>query len=120
MLAQARPRDLLLKATGRGPHRDDLDLTLDGRPARLFASEGQQRCLALALRLAQAAYFKDRAGVEPVLLCDDVLGELDPDRRLRFWASLGTGAQVVATGTVPPEDGVDWQMLAVAGGTISA
>jgi len=118
LLAQARPRDLLLKSTGRGPHRDDLELTLEGRPARLFASEGQQRCLVLALRLAQAAYFKARAGVEPVLLCDDVLGELDPGRRVRFWASLGDDCQVIATGTAPPEDGVAWQMLTVTAGAV--
>jgi DNA replication and repair protein RecF len=119
-LARARSRDLLLKTTERGPHRDDLEFTLDGRPAKTFASEGQQRCLVLALRLAQVAYFKAQGGVEPVLLCDDVLGELDPGRRLRFWASLDGGAQVIATGTVPPEDASAWQVVTVAGGTISA
>jgi DNA replication and repair protein RecF len=119
MLAQARPRDLMLKATTRGPHRDDLELLLDGRPAKLFASEGQQRCLVLALRLAQVAYFKAQRGVEPVLLCDDVLGELDPVRRHLFWASLGGESQVIATGTVPPEDGGEWQLLQVRAGAIS-
>ena len=88
MLVKARPRDTLLKSTERGPHRDDLELLLEGRPAKQFASEGQQRCLVIALRLAQAAYFKLKSGITPVLLCDDVLGELDPERRKKFWASL--------------------------------
>lgn len=105
----------------RGPHRDDLDLLLNGRPARQFASEGQQRCLVIALRLAQAAYFKAQGGVTPVLLCDDVLGELDPSRRARFWASLdpAMAGQVIATGTSLPE-AQGWQLLRVEGGQIQA
>lgn len=116
---RARPRDLLLKTTERGPHRDDLELLLQGRPAKNFASEGQQRCLVIALRLAQAAFFRKKSGVEPVLLCDDVLGELDPERRRKFWASLDGEPQVIATGTSLPEcDGADWQVLPVAAGRI--
>jgi DNA replication and repair protein RecF len=120
LLGHCRPRDLLLKTTERGPHRDDVELRLDGRPARQFASEGQQRSLVIALRLAQAAYFKARSGVTPVLLCDDVLGELDPDRRARFWASLDGEPQVVATGTSPPEVPGAWQILRVTGGQFAA
>lgn len=117
--ARARPRDTVLKTTERGPHRDDLDLLLQGRPAKHFASEGQQRCLVIALRLAQAVYFRRRGGVEPVLLCDDVLGELDPERRRKFWASLEGDPQVIATGTTLPEsDGTAWQVLPVQNGRI--
>jgi DNA replication and repair protein RecF len=106
-LAKSRPRDGLLKTTERGPHRDDLEFVLNGRPAKQFASEGQQRCLVIALRLAQAAFFQAKSGVIPVLLCDDVLGELDPERRARFWAALDGEPQVIATGTRLPEgDGV--------------
>ena len=118
LLAKARPRDALLKSTERGPHRDDFELLLSGRPARMFASEGQQRCLVIALRLAQAAYFKNKGKVEPVLLCDDVLGELDPSRRMRFWASLDGEPQVIATGTIPPEGDYKWQVLQVEEGRI--
>ena len=117
-LAAARPRDILLKATERGPHRDDLELLLTGRPAKQFASEGQQRCLVIALRLAQAAYFKAKGGVTPVLLCDDVLGELDPVRREKFWAALDGDPQVIATGTSPPPADRGWQVLTVEGGRI--
>lgn len=117
LLVKNRPRDTLLKSTERGPHRDDIDLLLNGRPARQFASEGQQRCLVIALRLAQAAYFKAKGGITPVLLCDDVLGELDPVRRARFWASLAHDPQVIATGTSLP-DSEGWQVLKVEKGTI--
>jgi DNA replication and repair protein RecF len=116
--AKNRPRDILLKSTERGPHRDDLELVLNGRPAKQFASEGQQRCLVIALRLAQAAYFKAQGGVTPVLLCDDVLGELDPVRREKFWASLEGEPQVIATGTSLPAAG-EWQTISVEAGRIS-
>lgn len=120
-LLRARPRDTLLKSTERGPHRDDVEVLLGGRPARHFASEGQQRCLVIALRLAQAAYFRAQGGVEPVLLCDDVLGELDPVRRRRFWAALDGEPQVIATGTsLPEDDGREWQVLAVQDGRVEA
>lgn len=120
VLAKNRPRDTLLKTTERGPHRDDLDFLLSDRPAKQFASEGQQRCLVIALRLAQAAYFKAKSGITPVLLCDDVLGELDPDRRRKFWFSLEGSPQVVATGTsLPAADGSAWQILKVENGAIT-
>ena len=108
----------MLKSTERGPHRDDLELLLNGRPAKQFASEGQQRCLVIALRLAQAAYFLAKGGVTPVLLCDDVLGELDPVRRAKFWAALEGEPQVIATGTSMPADAGGWQVLNVEGGCV--
>lgn len=120
-LLASRPRDTMLKSTSIGPHRDDIELLLQGRPAKHFASEGQQRCLVIALRLAQAAYYQQQGGVVPVLLCDDVLGELDPVRRGKFWASLDGNPQVIATGTALPEsDGATWQVFQVASGTISS
>jgi recombinational DNA repair ATPase RecF len=67
--------------------------------AKDFASEGQQRSLVLALRLAQAAWFQSKCGIRPVLLADDVLGELDPARRRRFWAAIDPESQVIATTT---------------------
>ena len=119
MLVKSRPRDTILKSTERGPHRDELELMLDGKPAKQFASEGQQRCLVIALRLAQAAYFKQKSGITPVLLCDDVLGELDPERRKKFWASLEGDPQTIATGTsLPPEDGTTWQIFRVELGSL--
>jgi DNA replication and repair protein RecF len=117
-LEATRGRDRQLRSTGAGPHRDDFDFTLHGRPAKEFASEGQQRTLVLALRLAQSDYFRRQRGVQPVLLADDVLGELDPDRRRRFWQSLPAEAQVLATGTsLPQADLGAWQLFHVAAGS---
>lgn len=116
----ARARDRQLRTTAAGPHRDDHDFMLRDRPAKDFASEGQQRALVLALRLAQARYFRERLRVQPVLLADDVLGELDPARRRRFWSALPGDAQVLATGTAPPDAELGtWQLFEVDAGRFS-
>jgi DNA replication and repair protein RecF len=116
-----RPRDLAMKTTLAGPHRDDCELTVSSRPAREFASEGQQRSLALSLRLAEVEYLFTRTGVQPILLADDVLGELDPDRRRRFWEALGEDRQVIATGTALPDASLGaWQIFSVASGTFTS
>lgn len=114
-LAASRPRDLQAGTSTLGPHRDDLRLEVRGRGARDFGSEGQQRSAVLALRLAQASWFRRTCRVMPVLLADDVLGELDGARRQSFWSALDPQAQVIATGTRVPEDG-DWQVFSVAEG----
>lgn len=117
-LAGNRTRDAQFRATLVGPHRDDFSFLIRGAPARDFASEGQQRSLVLALRLAQAAWFHERSGVRPVLLADDVLGELDPNRRRRFWSTIDRESQVIATGTSLPEaDLGEWQVYEVKNGT---
>lgn len=119
-LAASRGRDRLLKSTGSGPHRDDFDFTLHGRAAKDFASEGQQRALVLSLRLAQADWFRQAMKVEPVLLADDVLGELDPARRQRFWAAVPEASQVIATGTEHPDGDLgEWQIFKVNAGTFA-
>ena len=120
LLEAGRERDMRMGATLNGPHRDELRFLVGGTDARDFASEGQQRSVTLALRLAQAAWFRARSGVTPVLLADDVLGELDAGRRERFWAALDPQAQVIATGTQPPDRSLgDWQLFSVAGGEFS-
>jgi DNA replication and repair protein RecF len=121
-LAANRARDELLQTTQRGPHRDDVAFSLDGRPARDVASEGQQRSLVLALRLAQIVFFQTGSGVRPVLLADDVLGELDPGRRHRFWSALDPELQVIATGTSLPDDAAlgRWEVFHVTQGVIAA
>ena len=115
--ARNRARDSHLKTTGAGPHRDDFDLLFGRHAVRDYGSEGQQRSLALALRLAQVSYFHERSGVQPVVLADDVLGELDPDRRRQFWKAIGFDCQVLATGTdLPDADLGTWQIFKVDGG----
>jgi DNA replication and repair protein RecF len=121
LLDAGRARDLQAGTSLIGPHRDDLRFQVGGADAGDFASEGQQRSVVLALRLAQAAWFHSCSKVRPVLLADDVLGELDPARRRRFWAALDPESQVIATGTGHPggEFG-DWQVFTVAGGAVTA
>jgi DNA replication and repair protein RecF len=121
MLAKNRARDAQFRTTLCGPHRDDFEFTLAGHPAKDFASEGQQRSLVIALRLAQAAWFQARSGVRPVLLADDVLGEIDPERRERFWAAIDPEAQVLATGTALPAGtrASAWEVFYVNGGAFA-
>ena len=115
--AKNRARDLQYKTTSSGPHRDDFELLFDRHAMRDYGSEGQQRSLALALRLAQVNYFHERSGVQPVVLADDVLGELDPERRRRFWTAIGADCQVMATGTSLPDAELgEWQIFKVEHG----
>lgn len=118
LFREGRLRDRQMRATQRGPHRDDFRLLLNGREAQDFASEGQQRGLVLALRFAQLRVIRDRAGLIPIVLADDVLGELDPDRRERFWCHLDPDTQVIASGTEGPARGDprDWRILLVEAG----
>ena len=74
-------KDCSLQYTTVGPHKDDIKISLDGIDVRKFGSQGQQRTAALSLKLAEISLFKDNMGEEPVLLLDDVLSELDEDRR---------------------------------------
>lgn len=80
-LKQSAAREKAFRATLIGPHRDDLLFTLDGQPAAQFASEGQKRSIAIALKMAQAELLTEVHGSPPILLIDDVMGELDARRR---------------------------------------
>lgn len=80
-LLEGRGEELRKRQTLAGPHRDDIQLVLNGMPAAKFASEGQQRTVALALKLGQANLFHKSQRSAPVILIDDVFGELDPSRR---------------------------------------
>lgn len=118
--AAARARDAQFRTTLGGPHRDELEFTVHGAAAKDFASEGQQRSFVLALRLAQAAWFHRTSGARPVLLADDVLGELDPVRRRNFWSALDPESQVIATGTSLPDAELGaWQVFEVRAGAFS-
>jgi len=81
-LLQQRKRDEIRRqVTLVGPHRDDIAFTINGRDARLFASQGQQRTTVLALKLAELRFMGEELGESPILLLDDVASELDPNRR---------------------------------------
>ena len=96
---QARERETRLRQAVIGPHRDELDLRLHGVPAADFASEGQQRTLALALKLAQGKLLEARGGKLPIYLMDDIFGELDPTRRNALMNHLPPLAQKWITTT---------------------
>jgi DNA replication and repair protein RecF len=122
-LAQSRGRERNFRSTLIGPHRDDLQLLLDEKPAAKFASEGQKRSLAIALKIAQAEYLSDIHGTPPILLIDDVMGELDAKRRAGFLPLLNRAqqsrSQVFMTCTEeswPKELGRDLQRWEVKGG----
>ena len=101
-VASARPEDLRRGLTTVGPHRDELHLAICGLPARTHASQGEQRSLALALRLAAHAVVTTSTGSPPVLLLDDVFSELDAGRQEALVAHLPSGqALLTTTGAVP-------------------
>ena len=81
MLCEGRARDIARAATGVGPHLDDLVLRVGGMSLRSYGSQGQQRTGALALKLAELFYLQENIGEAPILLLDDVMSELDTDRR---------------------------------------
>ena len=91
-------RDVYRGYTGVGPHRDDLKISIDGLDAKGYASQGQARTAALALKLAELEIFRERAGEYPVLILDDVMSELDLPRRKKLVERL-SGVQTVLTCT---------------------
>jgi DNA replication and repair protein RecF len=97
---RSRARDLEVGHTIAGPHTDDLLLEIDGRPARRYASQGQQRTLALALKIAETRVLEVATGRTPLLLLDDVSSELDRERNRRLFEFLvAAGGQVFITST---------------------
>lgn len=99
-LAASRQEDLRRQYTTFGPHRDDLELTLCGMPMKAFASQGQMRTAALSMKLAAFDLLEASQGEAPLLLLDDVLSELDPERRRRLISRIAH-AQALLTCTDP-------------------
>lgn len=91
-------RDIRLGFTASGPHRDDLDILIDGTDAKTFASQGQTRTAALSIKLAEVEIFKTLSGEYPVLILDDVMSELDLPRRKKL-AARTQGLQTILTCT---------------------
>jgi DNA replication and repair protein RecF len=124
-LAQSRTRERSFRATLVGPHRDDLQLLQNEKSAAQFGSEGQKRTLAIALKMAQAEFLAGIHGSPPILLIDDVMGELDVKRRSGFLPLLDqarkTSGQVFMTCTEenwPRELGQDLQRWHVVSGAL--
>ncbi|HEY0792576.1 MAG TPA: DNA replication and repair protein RecF [Chthoniobacterales bacterium] len=102
-LAASADEESRLRTTVVGPHRDDVHILLHNQPADLFASEGQQRALAIALKLAQARLLAAEFSEPPLLLLDDVFGELDGTGRNRLLRQLPADSQRIVTTTT-----LDW------------
>jgi DNA replication and repair protein RecF len=98
-LAQSRAEEMRLRQTIVGPHRDDLRISVQGISAKDYASEGQQRTVALALKIAQAEILAAETGAPPLLLLDDIFGELDLERRNALLAHLPSASQKLVTAT---------------------
>jgi DNA replication and repair protein RecF len=90
-------RDLDRGTTSVGPHLDDLGVLSAGRDLRTFGSQGEQRLAVLALLLGEAELLEERRGVRPLLLLDDVLSELDPDRRRMLAERVRSSGQALVT-----------------------
>ncbi len=119
-LAEGRGEDLRRGLSLVGPHRDEIDLRVGGLPSRTHASQGEQRSLALALRLASHQVVTERTGTTPVLLLDDVFSELDPDRSHALLAHLPPGQTILTTAGPLPSGARADSVLHVAAGQVSA
>jgi DNA replication and repair protein RecF len=116
----ARTDDLRRGVSSTGPHRDELSLAIAGLPARTHASQGEQRSLALAMRLAAHRVVGEAVGAAPVLLLDDVFSELDPERSEALLAHLPPGQSLLTTAGAVPPTARPALTVRVAGGKVSA
>ncbi|WP_460194871.1 DNA replication/repair protein RecF [Thermosynechococcus sp. FA-CM-4201] len=123
-LTARRAIELLQKTSLVGPHRDDVGFCLNGQSARQFASQGQQRTLVLALKLAELALVESVVGDTPLLLLDDVLAELDLQRQGILLEVMGDRYQTLITTTHLAPFATPWrqqaQILKVTAGTIAS
>ena len=101
VLSAGWDRDIAAGVTSYGPHRDDARILVDRRDAAAFASRGQARTATLALKLAEARYISGRSGGHPLLLLDDVLSELDPNRRALVLEHVSKYEQCLITTAAP-------------------
>lgn len=99
LLKQRDARERATAVTATGPHRDDFNISVDGHDAGAFASRGQARTIALALRLAEADYLAEARSEDPIILLDDVFSEMDSERRERILRKTATFRQALITTT---------------------
>ena len=118
-LAEVRRDEIRRGVSLVGPHRDELVLTLDGLPSRTHASQGEQRSLALALRLAAHHVVTAATGSPPILVLDDVFSELDDDRSGALLRNLPAGQTVLTSAAGLPSGARPDLVLMVAGGSVS-
>jgi DNA replication and repair protein RecF len=117
-VAEARTEDLRRGVSTVGPHRDELVLSVGGLPARTHASQGEQRSLALSLRLGSHGVVSEAVGTSPILLLDDVFSELDPDRAAALLAHLPAGQALLTTAGPLPSGAFPAARFTIENGTI--
>jgi DNA replication and repair protein RecF len=118
-LVASRADDVRRQSTTVGPHRDDAEIRLNGLVARTHASQGEQRTLALALRLAAHRLVAAHHGETPVLVLDDVFSELDPQRSHALLTALPPGQVVITTASVLPDGAVPDRTLRIVAGVVT-
>jgi len=106
LLRNVREKDLRLRTTTVGPHRDDLVIIINGKDVRSFASQGQQRTAALSLKIAELKIFEEVTGEKPILLLDDVLSELDSVRQQRLLEAIKGYQSIISTTKPVVGDGI--------------
>lgn len=119
-LRNSRADDLRRGTTLVGPHRDELVISLNGLPSRSHASQGEQRTIALAMRLATHLLLTERHGEAPLLLLDDVFSELDRSRTAALFEALPPGQAVLTTAATLPEGVSPALVLEATPGTVTA
>ncbi|MEL0193651.1 MAG: hypothetical protein VW962_01025, partial [Acidimicrobiaceae bacterium] len=117
-LAAARRDDVRRGVSTVGPHRDDVDLSVNELPARTHASQGEQRTLALSLRLGAHRLVTDHVGSSPILILDDVLSELDNDRATALLGELPAGQVVITTAAPLPPAARPERVVKIDSGTV--
>jgi DNA replication and repair protein RecF len=115
-LKDSRPADFERRITTVGPHRDEPVLVLDGHDSRVHGSQGEQRTMALAIKLAAHRLIAEATGAPPVLLLDDVFSELDPERSVALAGALPADTQTLITSARPDEVPVGGVIWTVDGG----
>jgi DNA replication and repair protein RecF len=115
VLKAARLKDLKLKTTTVGPHRDDLSININGKDVRQFASQGQQRTAALSLKIATLKIFETATGEKPILLLDDVFSELDKTRRDKLLTLVGGYQTIITTADKPLTNDANWCIIRICG-----
>jgi len=118
-LVASRQDDVRRQSSMVGPQRDDVELTINGMPARTHASQGEQRCLALGLRLATHRLIAEKVGSAPILILDDVLSELDPSRATALLGNLPAGQVIITTASELPVDAKPRRVLRISRGTVT-
>jgi len=118
-LVESRTDDVRRGVSTVGPHRDDVELFINGMAARTHASQGEQRTLALALRLAAHRMVAERSGSAPVLVLDDVLSELDAERAAALLHHLPVGQVVLTTAAALPPAATPDATVRIVAGTVT-